>query len=158
MGLVASSPRLQRSLQGTRCLCSRASISPPSALLMLLAGPRAVRKNDQLSVMYAMDYSDSIHREVVDESIRYILETAGSKQEEDEVGLVLFGRDAAVELPPRSRFRSKPSTLNSLATARTSIRGSHSPPLSFLNQTQDASSSSAMAPRPRESSPAPSIS
>ncbi len=72
--------------------------------VMLLAEPRAVRENDQLSVMYALDLSDSMSRAVQDEAIRYILETAGSKQEEDAVGLVLFGRDAAVELPPKQSF------------------------------------------------------
>ena len=73
-------------------------------LLMLLAGPRAVRKNEDLSLMYALDLSDSMRTEVVDEAIRYLLETAGSKKEEDKVGLVLFGRDAAVELPPQQSF------------------------------------------------------
>ena len=72
--------------------------------LMTLAGPRAVRENDDLSLMYALDLSDSMSRPVQDEAIRYILETAGSKSEEDSVGLVLFGSDAAVELPPRQSF------------------------------------------------------
>ncbi len=72
--------------------------------LMLLAGPRAVRENDQYAVMYALDLSDSMSRPVQDEAIRYILETAGGKGETDEVGLVLFGRDAAVELPPQQSF------------------------------------------------------
>ena len=72
--------------------------------VMLLAGPRAVRDNDQLSLLYALDLSHSMSRPVQDEAIRYILETAGSKQATDEVGLVLFGSDAAVELPPRQSF------------------------------------------------------
>jgi hypothetical protein len=59
------------------------------------------KQHDKLSVMYALDLSDSMSRSVQDEAIRYILETAGGKEEDDEVGLVLFGRDAAVELPPR---------------------------------------------------------
>ena len=72
--------------------------------LMTLAGPRAVRENDDLALIYALDLSDSMSRPVQDEAIRYILETAGSKSEEDSVGLVLFGSDAAVELPPRQSF------------------------------------------------------
>ncbi len=72
--------------------------------VMLLAGPRAVRENDQLAVMYALDLSDSMGRQVTDEAIRYILDTVSSKEEEDQVGLVLFGRDAAVELPPQQSF------------------------------------------------------
>ena len=72
--------------------------------LMTLAGPRAMRENDDLALMYALDLSDSMSRPVQDEAIRYILETAGSKSEEDSVGLVLFGSDAAVELPPRQSF------------------------------------------------------
>jgi uncharacterized membrane protein/Mg-chelatase subunit ChlD len=77
------------------------------AFVMLLAGPRAVRTSDTLSVMYALDLSDSIGEESQDAALSYVVKTVSEKPKEygkDEAGLVVFGRDAAVELPPRTSF------------------------------------------------------
>ncbi len=70
----------------------------------LLAEPRAVRKSDSLSVVYALDVSDSMGEKISDKSLEWILKTVQKKPEKDEAGLVVFGRDAAVELPPRTTF------------------------------------------------------
>jgi len=72
--------------------------------ILALAEPRVVRKNDGLALVYALDVSDSMGENVSDRSLSYILKTAGAKPEKDEAGLVVFGRDAAVELPPRLSF------------------------------------------------------
>ncbi len=71
---------------------------------ILLAEPRAVRKSEVLSVVYALDLSDSIGEKVSDEGLSYITRTVTARPEKDEAGLVVFGRDAAVELPPRVSF------------------------------------------------------
>ena len=73
-------------------------------LVLLLAQPRAVRRSDRLSVVYALDVSDSMGAHVSDQALRFITETAAQKPENDEAGLVVFGREAAVELPPRTNF------------------------------------------------------
>ena len=73
-------------------------------LILALAEPRIVWKNDGLALIYALDVSDSMGEKVSDQSLSYILKTAGAKPEKDEAGLVVFGRDAAVELPPRLSF------------------------------------------------------
>ena len=70
----------------------------------LLTEPRAVRKSDTLSMVYALDVSDSMGEKISDKSMEWILKTVGQKPEKDEAGLVVFGRDAAVELPPRKSF------------------------------------------------------
>jgi uncharacterized membrane protein len=70
----------------------------------LLAEPRAVRKSDALSLVYALDISDSMGERISDKSLEWVLETARNKPQKDEAGLVVFGRDAAVELPPRQSF------------------------------------------------------
>ena len=70
----------------------------------LLAEPRAVRKSDTLSVVYALDVSDSMGEKISDKSMQWILDSVRQKPEKDEAGLVVFGRDAAVELPPRKSF------------------------------------------------------
>lgn len=72
--------------------------------VILLAEPRAIRKSDALSVVYALDLSDSIGEKVSDAGLGYITKTVSARPEKDEAGLVVFGRDAAVELPPRMSF------------------------------------------------------
>ena len=78
----------------------------------LLAEPRAVRKSDTLSMVYALDVSDSMGEKISDKSMEWILKSVAQKPEKDEAGLVVFGRDAAVELPPRKSFPFE--TINSL--------------------------------------------
>lgn len=75
-----------------------------AAFILLLAEPRAVRRSDVLSVVYALDVSDSMGSKVRDQALNWIMQTATTKPPKDEAGLVVFGRDAAVELPPRASF------------------------------------------------------
>ena len=72
--------------------------------ILLLAEPRAVRKSDTLAVVYALDVSDSMGAKVRDQALGWIMQTATVKPPKDEAGLVIFGNDAAVELPPRTTF------------------------------------------------------
>ncbi len=74
------------------------------AFILLLAEPRAVRKSDTLAVVYALDVSDSMGAKVRDQALGWIMQTATIKPPKDEAGLVIFGNDAAVELPPRTTF------------------------------------------------------
>ena len=70
----------------------------------LLAEPRAVRTNTTLSAMYTLDVSDSMGNAVSTEAMEFIQRTASNRRDQDAIGLVAFGRNAAVELPPRSAF------------------------------------------------------
>lgn len=89
---------------------SRAAVALFVRLLVLglfilaLAEPRIVWRNNGLALIYALDISDSMGEKVSDNSLNYILKTADGKPEKDEAGMVVFGRDAAVELPPRLSF------------------------------------------------------
>jgi len=74
------------------------------AFAMLLAEPRAVRRSDTLSVVYALDVSDSMGEKVADQALGWVMQTVDKKPQKDEAGLVFFGRDAGVELPPRQNF------------------------------------------------------
>ena len=71
--------------------------------VILIAEPRAVRTRDVLSVVYCVDISDSVDKST-DRSLEFVAETVKEKLEEDEAGLVVFGRNSAVELPPRMTF------------------------------------------------------
>lgn len=75
-----------------------------AAFIMLIAEPRAVRTRDVLSVVYAVDISDSIGDGSTDLALQFVTKTAQVKPDHDEAGLVVFGRNSAVELPPRLRF------------------------------------------------------
>jgi uncharacterized membrane protein len=68
--------------------------------ILLMAEPRAVRTQDTLTVIYAVDISDSIEGSV-DRALEFVARTVANKPQEDEAGLIVFGRNAAVELPPR---------------------------------------------------------
>jgi uncharacterized membrane protein/Mg-chelatase subunit ChlD len=74
------------------------------AFILLLAEPRAVRRSDTLAVVYALDVSDSMGSKVRDQALGWIMQTVTIKPPKDEAGLVIFGNDAAVELPPRTSF------------------------------------------------------
>jgi len=72
--------------------------------VMMLADPMSVKKSNDLAVVYALDVSDSIGQQASDQAVSYITKTVTLKPDLDEAGLVVFGREAAVELPPRTAF------------------------------------------------------
>lgn len=74
------------------------------AFILALAEPRGLRTSNALSLVYALDLSDSIGDAASDEALKYILRTAAQKPEKDHAGLIAFARDAVVELPPRQSF------------------------------------------------------
>jgi uncharacterized membrane protein len=69
-----------------------------------LAEPRSVRTSDLLSVVYAIDLSDSIGETSTEAALNFMSLTVHDKPERDQAGLVVFGRNAAAELPPRQAF------------------------------------------------------
>ena len=88
-----------------------------------LAEPRAVRERDVTSVIFAVDVSDSVGRGVRDEALTFFTRSVSGgdspdgasvdgKPMTDEAGLVVFGRTAAVELPPKQSVRFE-SVINS---------------------------------------------
>jgi uncharacterized membrane protein len=69
--------------------------------VILLAEPRAVRTSDVLSVVYALDVSDSINENSTTKALEFVAATATQKPATDQAGLVIFGKNAAVEFPAR---------------------------------------------------------
>lgn len=72
--------------------------------IALLAEPRSVRSTDRLSVVFALDNSDSIGRNASERGAEFIAKVVNEKPDKDEAGLVTFAANAAVELPPRESF------------------------------------------------------
>ncbi len=66
----------------------------------LMAGPRSVRTSDQISVVYAVDISESIHPDRVTEALNFVATTTAEKPSQDVAGWIAFGSSAAVEVPP----------------------------------------------------------
>ncbi|MCY2968559.1 MAG: VWA domain-containing protein [Planctomycetota bacterium] len=82
---------------------------------MLLAEPRSVKSSEELAVMYLVDISDSIGNKMMRDSLEIIANTARKKPKQDSVGLVTFGKNAAVEFPARKSLpMDEAITLNSL--------------------------------------------
>ncbi|QDV16128.1 von Willebrand factor type A domain protein [Gimesia panareensis] len=72
--------------------------------VILIAEPRSVRVRDVISVIYAIDRSDSINQDFEDAALAFVTKSVTEKPPQDEAGLVVFGRNSAVELPPRVSF------------------------------------------------------
>ena len=78
---------------------------------MVLAEPRSVRTQDVLSVVFAVDVSDSVDSSSsgkddssTNKALKLVAKLVTEKPEKDQAGLVVFGRSAAVEQPPRQSF------------------------------------------------------
>lgn len=71
-----------------------------AALILALCEPRTHRTDDRAVVVFALDHSDSIQTGAMQGALRFALDASADKPAADEVGLVFFGRNAGVELPP----------------------------------------------------------
>ncbi|HVJ69393.1 MAG TPA: VWA domain-containing protein, partial [Caulifigura sp.] len=88
----------------------RAQVALVSRLLLLglfvalMAEPRSVRTRDSLAVVYAVDFSESIGPEAREQAAKFVAKAVSEKPQDDAVGLVAFGKNAAVEVPARQSF------------------------------------------------------
>lgn len=73
-------------------------------LVGALAEPRSVRTSVGVTLVYVVDVSDSVGNDSRRRIMEFVERTEAAKQSTDKAGLVAFGRNAAVELPPRSAF------------------------------------------------------
>lgn len=68
-----------------------------------LAGVQWIWVNDRLTVIYLLDQSDSIPVAKRELMLRYAIEAVEKQRNEareDRAGLIIFGREAAIEIPP----------------------------------------------------------
>ncbi|MEZ6050439.1 MAG: VWA domain-containing protein [Planctomycetaceae bacterium] len=72
--------------------------------VMVMAEPRSVRTSDTLTVVFAVDSSDSVGDGAVERAMDFVAAAGAGKPDKDNAGVVFFGRNAAVELPPRQSF------------------------------------------------------
>lgn len=70
-------------------------------LILALAEMRAVRTSDRLTVFYLVDLSQSIPPETRSQMIEYVNQSVERhRRPRDRAGVIVFGREASIELPP----------------------------------------------------------
>ncbi len=72
-------------------------------IILALAGVQWVWISDKLTVIYVLDQSDSIPRVRRDTMLRYAIRSVAKHRKDargDRSGLIVFGREAAIEFPP----------------------------------------------------------
>ena len=70
-------------------------------LIIALADVQMGRTSDRLTVIYLLDQSESIPVERRNAMLKYVNAAISQHREDrDRVGVVVFGRDAAIEIPP----------------------------------------------------------
>jgi len=102
LGVWLASYRLGRGVVSTRWLVADRLRTVVAMLLCLAAAElQLVKISEKLTVIYVLDGSASIPAErraaMVEYVNRSILE---HRQQDDNVGVIVFGRDAAIEMPP----------------------------------------------------------
>lgn len=73
------------------------------AVVCALAGVQLVRISDRLTVLYLLDQSDSIPPDLRRRSLEFAIDSVRQHRNaarQDQAGLIVFGRQAAVEVPP----------------------------------------------------------
>ncbi len=71
-------------------------------LVLSLAGFKLVWKVDKLCVIFALDTSNSIPENEIQRASGFIAKVLENMEENDEAGLIVFGREAYVEFPPKA--------------------------------------------------------
>jgi uncharacterized membrane protein len=72
-----------------------------SLVVASLAEPQIVWKNDRLTTLYLVDLSQSVPREKIEPMLNFVRQsTLEHRGPEDLTGMIVFGKNARVEVPP----------------------------------------------------------
>jgi uncharacterized membrane protein len=82
-------------------------------IVLALAEMQTIRRTDRLTTMFLLDASNSMPRDLQKAALNYISEASKNRRREDLAGVVVFGREPRVEIPPA------PSELNLLGIEST---------------------------------------
>src|SRR5207237_3835052 len=82
-------------------------------IVLALAELQSVRRTDRLTTMFLIDASNSVPREHQKAALDYVTEASKKRRRDDLAGVVVFGREPRVEVPPA------PSELNLLGIETT---------------------------------------
>lgn len=109
----------RRSLAGLgrwrRRLAMTARFLVLSLIVLALSEPQIVWKNDRLTSLYLVDLSQSLPREKIEPMLNFVRQsTLEHRQADDLAGMIVFSKNARVEVPPAPteiRFLGVESTL-----------------------------------------------
>ena len=74
-----------------------------TAIIAALAGIQFVWTDDRITVMYLLDQSESIPQSQREAMLQYVITNVAEQRNrprEDRAGIIVFGKEAAVEIPP----------------------------------------------------------
>jgi uncharacterized membrane protein len=74
-----------------------------TAIVLAIAGVQWVRTDDRMTVMYVLDQSESIPALKRQSMLEYVIRNVKKNRDSqrgDRAGIVVFGRDASIEIPP----------------------------------------------------------
>ena len=74
-----------------------------TAIVFAVAGVQMVWVSDRITVMYLLDQSESIPKAQRSEMLEYVIANVKKhrvRAREDRAGIIVFGRDASIEIPP----------------------------------------------------------
>ncbi len=91
-------------LRRTLAILFRASVI--TLIVLALAEAQSVRRTDRLTTMFLIDASNSMPKEQQKAALDYVTEASKKRRRDDMAGVVVFGREPRVEVPPA------PSPLN----------------------------------------------
>lgn len=95
-------------------------------IVLALAETQWVRTSDRLTVMYLLDQSLSVSQEQTDTMIDYINRSIASQRDAaraDRAGVIVFGREAAIEIPPVDDEQSMPRVETEVDKDHTDLAG-----------------------------------
>ncbi|MBN1476267.1 VWA domain-containing protein [Candidatus Sumerlaeota bacterium] len=109
----------RRTVTAMRCLLF-------TLIVLALAEIRLTRTHENLSVLFALDWSDSVPEEQRDLALQFIREALDAMGTDDQAGLMIFGRDPSIEVSPQA-LPELPKAVadveSAIAGARTNIAG-----------------------------------
>src|SRR5271168_4218302 len=82
-------------------------------IILALAELQSVRRTDRLATIFLLDVSNSVPREQQKAALDYVTEASKKRRREDLAGVVVFGSEPRVEVPPA------PSEINLLGIEST---------------------------------------
>lgn len=107
-----------------RRLAIAARMTVLSLIVLALAEPQIVWRNNRLTTLYMVDLSQSLPRDKVEPMLNFVRQsTLEHRQADDLAGMIVFGKNARVEVPPAPSEIRFLGVESSLDTDNTDLAG-----------------------------------
>jgi uncharacterized membrane protein/Mg-chelatase subunit ChlD len=95
-------------------------------LVLALAETQWVRVSQRLTVLYLLDQSLSVSPQQSDAMVKYVNKAISSQRDraqQDRAGVIVFGREAAIEIPPLDEDQQMPRVETTVDREHTNLAG-----------------------------------